>query len=72
MTHLFGEDRGLDVWSFATDGGHLMAAGIPTIGFGPGDETLAHTNQERLELSQLKEAMGAYAILILTLAAAAG
>ena len=35
-----------DVWKFATDGGHITAAGIPVIGIGPGDDALAHTNQE--------------------------
>jgi len=29
------------IWRFATDGGHLMAGGIPTVGFGPGDEAQA-------------------------------
>ena len=48
-----------------------MAAGIPTIGFGPGDERLAHTNQERISLPQMTEAVIAYASLILALAEAA-
>lgn len=72
LTDLFAEDRGVTIWRFATDGGHLMAAGIPTIGFGPGDETLAHTNQERINLAQLQEAVGAYAALILALAGVVG
>jgi len=37
----------------ATDGGHFHAAGIPTIGYGPGDETLAHTIEERIDLDDL-------------------
>jgi acetylornithine deacetylase/succinyl-diaminopimelate desuccinylase-like protein len=68
LISVLGEDKGVDIWRFATDGGHLMAAGIPTIGFGPGDETLAHTNQERLDLNQLKMAVTAYAALTLKLA----
>ena len=71
LVEVFKEDRGVDIWRFATDGGHLMAAGIPTVGFGPGDEILAHTNQERLDLAQLKAAVPAYAALILALAGAA-
>lgn len=68
LKKVLGRDDGVEVWRFATDGGHLMAAGIPTIGFGPGDERLAHTNQERLSLAQMGEAVVAYAELIPALA----
>ncbi len=67
LTQLLGRDDGVTIWNFATDGGHLMAAGIPTIGFGPGDERLAHTNQERISLAQMMEATVAYAALVLAL-----
>ncbi len=67
LTQILGRDAGLEVWQFATDGGHLMAAGIPTIGFGPGNEQLAHTNQERISLAEMVEALGAYTALILAL-----
>jgi succinyl-diaminopimelate desuccinylase len=71
LADVLGRDEGMGVWRFATDGGHLMAAGIPTVGFGPGDERLAHTNQERISLVQMEEAVVAYAALILALAEAA-
>ncbi len=67
LVNVLKRDDGVDTWDFATDGGHLMAAGIPTIGFGPGDERLAHTNQERISLDQMKEAVIAYTALILAL-----
>ncbi len=70
LVEVLGRNDGVDIWRFATDGGHLMAAGIPTIGFGPGDERLAHTNQERINLAQLAEAVVAYAVLIPALAEA--
>jgi acetylornithine deacetylase/succinyl-diaminopimelate desuccinylase-like protein len=44
-------------WRFATDAGHLMAAGIPCIGFGPGDETLVHTAREHIAVVDLVQAM---------------
>ncbi len=50
-------------WSFATDGGHLMAAGVPTVGFGPGDPRLAHTNRERLPVAALVEGLVGYVAL---------
>lgn len=71
LAEMSGRNEAIDIWRFATDGGHLMAAGIPTIGFGPGDERLAHTNQERINLTQMAEAVVAYAALTLTLAEAA-
>ena len=71
VVDVLGRDDGVDVWRFATDGGHLMAAGIPTVGFGPGDETLAHTNQERINLAEMEEAVVAYVALIAALAEAA-
>jgi len=68
IEQLMGRPAAAGVWKFATDGGHLMAAGIPTIGFGPGDDRLAHTNQERLSVSELNDATATYASLIMALA----
>lgn len=70
LTEVQPQQPPVDIWRFATDGGHLMAAGIPTVGFGPGDERLAHTNQERISLAQMGEAVVAYTALTLALAEA--
>ncbi len=51
------------LWRFATDGGHFAAAGIPTIGFGPGEEALAHTTEERIDLDALERGLAGYAAL---------
>jgi succinyl-diaminopimelate desuccinylase len=53
------------VWRFATDGGHLAAAGSTVLGLGPGDDTLVHTVEERLPVDQLLEATVAYMALAL-------
>jgi putative selenium metabolism hydrolase len=45
------------VWKFATDGGHFAEAGIAPIGIGPGDELLAHTNREHVEIAELEAAL---------------
>jgi succinyl-diaminopimelate desuccinylase len=42
------------VWRFATDGRFTANRGIPTVGFGPGDENLAHTTQEHIEVAALE------------------
>jgi len=54
----------LAAWQFATDGGHLMAAGIPTVGFGPGEESFAHTNHDRVAVAQLRESAVGYLALL--------
>lgn len=51
------------LWRFATDGGHFAAAGVPTIGYGPGDEALAHTIEERIELTALVQGLAGNAAL---------
>ena len=52
-----------DVWAFCTDGGHLYAAGVPCIGFGPGREEMAHVLDERLSEDELIDAVAAYMAL---------
>ena len=56
-------------WTFATDGGRAADVhGIPTIGYGPGEERFAHTNRERLALDEMKHSFEAYPALIRALA----
>jgi putative selenium metabolism hydrolase len=50
-------------WSFCTNGSGTAALGIPTIGFGPGDETLAHRTDEFIALDELLQGARAYATL---------
>ncbi len=58
-----GQPPEVDVWRFATDGGRLAAAGITTIGFGPGDPALAHTNRERMPIGALLDGVAGYLAL---------
>jgi len=51
------------LWRFATDGGHFIKTGATLIGFGPGDDTLAHTVDEHLPIAQLATALDAYEAL---------
>lgn len=60
------------IWSFATDGGHFAAAGGTVIGFGPGDDRLAHTVRESIEISDLETAVIGNRALALELAAQLG
>jgi acetylornithine deacetylase/succinyl-diaminopimelate desuccinylase-like protein len=52
-----GRSAALEVWRFATDGGHFAAAGMFPVGFGPGDDRLAHTVDEHVEITALREAI---------------
>lgn len=51
-------------WDFSTDGVYTMGvAGIPTIGFGPGEERFAHTVDEQIRLRDIEAAAQVYAAL---------
>ncbi len=58
-------------WRFATDGGHFSQAGMACVGFGPGDELLAHTVEEHLPIAQLEVALAGNEALARSLAVGA-
>ncbi len=59
---LTGEAPVVDKWTFSTNGvGSMGACGVPTIGFGPGDEQDAHTVNERVAIDNLVRAAQFYA-----------
>jgi succinyl-diaminopimelate desuccinylase len=55
------------VWAFATDGGHLAEVGVPCVGFGPMEEKLAHTIDDRVSIHMLEEGYAGYMALGLAL-----
>ncbi len=66
--HEAGINARLSHYAFCTNGsGTAGALGIPTIGFGPGDETLAHQHNEFVELDALVEVARGYAAIAETL-----
>lgn len=51
-------------WDFSTDGVYTAGvAGIPTIGFGPGEERHAHTVDDQIRLKDMESAARVYAEL---------
>ncbi|MEW5938860.1 MAG: YgeY family selenium metabolism-linked hydrolase [Chloroflexota bacterium] len=61
---LWGEKRNLGAWDFSTNGTYWAGkAGIPSIGFGPGDEKTAHTSHEQVPLDEVVAATEFYALL---------
>jgi len=52
------------VWWFATDAPHLVRSGGVVIGFGPGEEELAHTTRESVDVASLALARQGYRALV--------
>lgn len=65
LSTALGREIEVGVWPFATDGGHFAEAGATVIGFGPGDDSLVHTVEERLSLDQLLESVVGFVALSL-------
>jgi len=62
FTGLFGKDPIVDKWTFSTNGVTINGYyGIPIIGFGPGNEVLAHAPNEKVPVSDLVVASAFYA-----------
>lgn len=60
----FGEDLSVGVWGFSTNGNYTMGKeNIPTIGFGPGNPKYCHGPDERINLEEVIQATGFYALL---------
>jgi putative selenium metabolism hydrolase len=60
--NLFGKEAKVDKWTFSTNGVMTCGTyGIPTIGFGPGNEVYAHAPNERVPVSDLVAASAFYA-----------
>jgi putative selenium metabolism hydrolase len=54
----------LGKWDFSTDGVYTMGvAGIPTVGFGPGEERYLHTVDDQIRLADVVKAARVYAQL---------
>jgi putative selenium metabolism hydrolase len=63
IKQLWNETRQTSKWSFSTNGTYWAGkAGIPSIGFGPGDEIYAHTSLEQIPLDEVVAATEFYAL----------
>ena len=63
IRQLWNETRPSGKWSFSTNGTYWAGkAGIPSIGFGPGDEIWAHTVNDQIPLQEVVDATEFYAL----------
>ena len=63
---LFDEEPKVDKWTFSTNGVTINGYyGIPVIGFGPGNEVLAHAPNEKVPVEHLVKASAFYAMFVL-------
>ncbi|HEX8917244.1 MAG TPA: YgeY family selenium metabolism-linked hydrolase, partial [Chloroflexota bacterium] len=66
---MYGREPGIGKWEFSTNGIYWMGkAGIPSIGYGPGDEQHAHTVLDQVPVQEVIDATRFYAALPLFLA----
>lgn len=64
FSELFGKEAIVDKWTFSTNGVTINGYfGIPCIGFGPGNEVMAHAPNEKVPVSDLVAASAFYAAL---------
>ncbi len=65
---LFNEEPRVDKWTFSTNGIAITGIhGIPCIGFGPGDEVMAHAPNEKVAIDDLVKASAFYALYALSM-----
>ena len=63
FTDLFNENPKVDKWTFSTNGVTINGIHkIPVIGFGPGNEELAHAPNEKVPIDHLVKASAFYAL----------
>ncbi|NIA07270.1 MAG: M20/M25/M40 family metallo-hydrolase, partial [Actinobacteria bacterium] len=64
LSKALGERIEPSVVTYASDASILAAHGVPTLIFGPGEPSMAHVSDERIELAQMRQAAKGYLRLL--------
>ena len=67
VSEIVGQKPVIGAWRFGVNGTFMVAAGIPTVGVGPGDERWAHTPEEHILVDDLHRSAESIAHLVLKL-----
>lgn len=63
-TAITGDTAVIGKWDFCTNATYLCGiTGIPSVGFGPGDESLCHGTEEKLSIDELLTAASVYTLI---------
>jgi putative selenium metabolism hydrolase len=58
---VFDKEPVVGKWDFCTNATHLCGrTGIPSLGFGPGDGSLCHSNEDKISITELVDAIKFY------------
>jgi succinyl-diaminopimelate desuccinylase len=60
ITQTMGRPPALGYWLFCTDGRYSAEAGIPTYGFSPCEERLAHTADDHIKIDMMMDSLYCY------------
>jgi len=63
IRQVLGREPDLKIWGFTTECSCFTERGIPTVGFGPGEERFTHSNNEVLSIEDLVAATKVYTLL---------
>jgi putative selenium metabolism hydrolase len=60
---VFDKEPVVGKWDFCTNATHLCGrTGIPSLGFGPGEESLCHSNEDKISIQELVDAIKFYTV----------
>lgn len=66
--NVFDKEPVVGKWDFCTNATHLCGrTGIPSLGFGPGDGSLCHSNDDKLPIKELVDAIKFYTMFPLVI-----